>query len=782
MPSRRQFMAGSVASTGLFAAGCTVTNVAKSPSNAGTDYSNGSKTAGAVNAFIGTGGHGHTYPGATVPFGAVQLSPDTSNRGWDSCSGYHQQDGSIMGFSHTHLTGVGCADMLDVLVVPQTGKPHIKPGPLDNPDAGYRSRYNRETETASPGYYSVELTDSGVKAELSATKRAGIHRYHFPKSADGHILIDLVHGQQDWWTDQNETRVKNAHFRVIGNDTLVGGRQVFQWARGRWIFFAMKFSRPFADIAFFSNNEKQPGVKDRLDGEYLKALLSFDDAGDAPLLVKTGISAVDTDGALKNLEQEIRGFDFDWVRSEATAAWEKELSRVQFKAQSHTKQVIFSSAHYHALLAPTLFSDVDGRYRGMDNEIHELKRGEENYSTYSLWDTYRALHPFLTLTRSERVPGLMSCLVRMGQQSPAGAPIWPLQGRETDTMIGYHSASVLAEAIVKKVPGVDIQAAYEFIRQRAFVDDVHGFGLYREMHYIPADMHNEAVSRTLEFAYCDWAAAKIADAAGAHDDAEVLRKRSKYYRNVFDKSVGFVRGKKEDGSWVTPFTPDSLGHDQTKWRDFTETNSWQATFLNQHDIYNYMELFGGEAGFEAKLDALFTASSEMSDGELSDISGLIGQYAHGNEPSHHVAYLYAYCGAHYKTQLRVKQICDEMYLNAFDGLAGNEDCGQMSAWYLMSAMGLYPVDPTTGLYVFGTPMLSRVRLEVARNTWLTIEAEGVSDSAFYIQSATFNGQPYSKTYIDHSTVIKGGTLKFIMGDKPNKNYGSAADDRPPSFV
>lgn len=793
MISRRSFIKATLATSVVTAMGCTqragqslMSSVGALHKNTWTDTGEmrlnkaGSGIAQSVNCFIGTGGHGHTYPGATVPFGMVQLSPDTSNRGWDSCSGYHQQDGSIMGFSHTHLSGTGCADMLDVLVVPASGKVKLQPGSLDDPDEGYRSRYDRDSEFAYPGYYSVFLTDSKVRAELSATQRAGIHRYTFEEGQPAELLIDLLHGQQDWWTDQNVTRVKNAHVKRIGNDTIVGGRQVFQWAYGRWVYFAMKLSRPFSDVTLYSDDNAVSGTD--VKGTNLKCILHFDDGGSEPLLVKVGLSAVDTDGALANLDADIPDFDFDSVVAAAGNAWEQELSKVRVKTTNATHKIIFNTSHYHSLLAPTLFSDVDGRYRGMDNEIHQLKTGEENYSTYSLWDTYRTLHPFFTLTQSQRLPAMLQGLVRMGQQSPAGAPIWPLQGRETDTMIGYHSASVLAEAYIKKVPGVDYAGAYNtFIKKRAFVDDVHGFGLYREKHYIPADKVNEAVSRTLEFAYSDWAASKLALAAGVSDEAAQLKNRSQYYRNVFDKSVGFVRGKRDDGSWVTPFSPDSLGHDQSRWRDFTETNSWQATFLNQHDIYNYMTLFGGPQAFEDKLDALFSASSDMTDGHLSDISGLVGQYAHGNEPSHHVAYLYAYCGAHYKTQHRVHMLREAMYQNAFDGLSGNEDCGQMSAWLVMSAIGFYPVDPASGVYVLGTPMFEQLTMDVGNGNTLLVDTENFSYDKPYIKAVYWNDKPYSKTYLQHSDVVKGGVLKFVMSDKPNKTFGHEMEDRPPSF-
>lgn len=733
-----------------------------------------------VDPFIGTAGHGHTFPGATLPFGMVQLSPDTSNNGWDSCSGYHQTDGSILGFSHTHLSGTGCADMLDVLVVPRTGEVRLAPGSLADPDAGYRSRYDRTTETASPGYYSVALTDSRVAAELTATMRAGLHRYSFPAGEPGHLLIDWQHCNLNWWEHPTLPHVANATLSLVANDTLVGGRQVSQWAKGRWIYFALKVSRPFDEAILYRDDRPVAGLA--ASGDSLKCTLHFADAGVEPLLVKVGISSVDIAGALNNLEAEMPDFDFNRVHKAARAAWEHELASVQVEAIDATDKRIFHTAHYHSLLAPTVFSDVDRRYRGMDGAIHSLAPGEENYSTYSLWDTYRAVHPFFSLTQAARLPGMIGGLVRMGQQSPAGAPIWPLQGCETDTMIGYHCAAVLAEACIKGVPGVDYPAAYQVLRKRAFDDDVHGLGLYRSLGYIPADQVDEAVSRTLEFAYSDWCTSKLAAAVGEQADAVALQTRSQNYRNVFDAYTGFVRGKQSDGQWVTPYNPHSLGHDQSKWRDYTETNGWQATFLNQHDIYGYAELFGGLSAFEAKLDGLFGAQPDAHEASLDDISGLVGQYAHGNEPSHHVAYLYTYAGAPWKTQSRVRGLMRDMYRAEPDGLAGNEDCGQMSAWFVMSALGLYAVDPVSGVYVFGSPLVKRARVCVGDGKFLIIEAPANSADNIYVQAIQWNGRPYTRTWIRHADLRRGGTLRFAMGPKPQPRFGAKMADRPPSSI
>ena len=736
-----------------------------------------------VDPFIGTGGHGHTFPGATVPFGMVQLSPDTNVSGWDACSGYHHDDTSIMGFSHTHLSGTGVGDMLDVLVVPRTGELHLQPGSSRSPEKGYRSRFDRAEERASPGYYRVLLKDSGVEAELTATARAGLHRYRFPADRDNtHLLIDFGHGTQD--PPGIPTKISDSSLQVRGNDLLVGSRHVHCWADGRVIYFALKLSRPFTAADLYSNDELVAQGSGEVQGSLLKCVLHLADAHAEPLLVKVGISAVDVEGALRNLETELPGWDFDGTHAAARAAWERELSRVVIETSNETDRKIFYTAMYHAMVAPTLFSDVDGRYRGMDTVVRHLPAGASvnNYSTYSLWDTYRALHPLYTLIQPERVPDIVGGLVRMAHESPIGPPIWPLQGMETRCMIGWHSAVVLAEAYVKGFAGIDYKGVWPVFRKRAFENEADGVGQYRELGYVPSDTVEEAASKTLEYAYDDWAMAKLAEAAGAEDDARVLRERSRNYRNVFDQQMTFVRPRLTDGKWAEPFDPRGMGHTRA-YRDFTESNSWQATFLNQHDIYAYQKLFGGPEAFERKLDELFTTSSELPEDAPPDIAGLVGQYAHGNEPSHHVAYLYAYTGAHHKTQARVRMLLQTMHRAEPDGLAGNEDCGQMSAWYLMSALGLYAVDPVSGLYVFGSPLFNRAELQVSpTGPKLIIEAHKNAPDRPYIQSVRWNGKPYSKVWIRHADLVRGGHLLFEMGAKPNPSYGAAQDDRPPSFV
>ncbi|UGB37521.1 GH92 family glycosyl hydrolase [Frateuria soli] len=802
MVTRRRFLQGMGALTALGGAG-TLPGFAMSRPGAGRpSMGTGEGVSRFVDVFVGTGGHGHTFPGATLPYGMVQLSPDTNDAGWDACSGYHQRDGSIMGFSHTHLSGTGASDMLDLLVMPAQGPVLLQPGERGLPDKNYQSRYDEaafastrlppdavghpghgyrsryDGEQAQPGYYRVHLTDHDILAELTATLRAGLHRYTFHGPGDGHLLIDLAHGFHD--DPDVPAKVSDATLKLIGEDLLVGSRRVHQWANGRYIHFAMKLSRPLARATLYVEDAPLPTGSREAHGKHLKAALHFGDVAREPLLVKVGISAVDIDGARRNLESEVPGWDFEGTRQRAADAWERELSRIRIDSPSEPVKRTFYSALYHTMLAPTLFSDADGRYRGMDLKVHTLPEGQHNYSTYSLWDTYRALHPLLTLFQSERVPDLVNGLVRMTAESPDGPPVWPLQGVETGTMIGYHSIVVIAEAHAKGFTGIDYAGAWPLFRKRAMDDDYRGLTYYRKLGYIPADKDWESVSKTLEYCYDDWAMAHLADAVGAHEDAKHLRERSRNYRNVFDRKRTFVRPRGSDGEWLQPFDPRAMGHG-AKWRDFTESNAWEATFLNQHDLYAYMPLFGGEQAFERKLDELFETSSALPADAPPDIAGMVGQYAHGNEPSHHVAYLYAYTGAHHKTQARVRMLLEKMYRPEPDGLAGNEDCGQTSAWYVLGALGLYAVDPVSANYVFGSPMLDRAQLMLTGDKRLVVQARGNGPDKPYIQSVRWNGKPWTKSWISHAELAAGGTLEFEMGATPNLKFGAAPADRPPSF-
>jgi len=737
----------------------------------------------APNLFVGTGGTGHTYPGATLPWGMVQLSPDTGVERWETCSGYHQGDGSIMGFSHTHLSGTGIGDMLDVLVVPARGPVRLQPGPPEDPDAGYRQRFGGER--AEPGYYRVALAN-GVEAELTVTQRTGWHRYRFP-AGPGHLLIDLAHMKLD--TSDRRPLVDQASLEWHADGTLTGSRRVHRWAKGRRIHFAMQLSRAPSRVTFYGDGDaERPAGARAVAGNRLKAVLHYDDAGAAPLVVRCGISAVDVAGARANLAAEARGWNFDRVRRDARRRWAERLDGVRVSGGTDDQRVVMASSLYHALLAPTLFSDSDGRYVGLDRQVHRAGPGEAPaYSTYSLWDTYRAVHPLLTLVAPDQAQRLVADLIRQTGQSEYGPPVWPLQGHETGTMIGWHAVPVLAEAEAKGI-AADYAAAWPGIARRSFdfaapdKDNSRGRDLYDRLGYVPADKVFESISRTQEYAYDDWASARIARRAGAIAEADRLLGRSGNWRNTIDGGIGFARPRFADGRWWQPYDPVQLGHmPKPWWRDYTEANGWQATFLNQHDIYGLIAHMGGDRAFEAKLDGFFTAPSVLPANAPPDISGLVGQYAHGNEPDQHAAYLYAYVGAPWKTQAMVRRLLTEMYRNDPDGIIGNDDCGQMSAWFVFSALGFYPVDPVETAYVFGSPLFERAELRLGGGRRLVVEAPGNGPTTPYVRAVSWNGRPWSRSWIGHAELARGGTLRFTMSATPDPAFGRASADRPPSF-
>jgi predicted alpha-1,2-mannosidase len=769
MVSRRYFLGGvSAASMACFvkdALPATFHSLLSASSGNGIDADN----TKFVKIAIGTGGHGHTYPGATVPFGAVQLSPDTGIKDWDHCSGYHYADSSILGFSHTHLSGTGCIDMLDVLLMPATDDfkfdPHAKP---DSPTS-YRSRFSHSDEEAVPGYYRVYLQDSHVKAELTATERVGIHRYTFPQSDNARFLLDLAHAG-DAGTDPGVPPVPSVRWsiiKVMGNDTIVGGRCTDIWGKGRQIYFSMKFSKPFESAEIYSDGKLLDGAAREGKSTSLRCVLKFKTQANEVVHVKTGISGVSVEGAAANVAAEVPGWNFDAARTAAHEAWRRELGRIQVTSDDQKYLEIFYTGLYHMMVAPTLFDDTDGQYRGMDGKVHTLAKGAHNYSTFSLWDTYRALHPMYTLILGERVPDFVNCLIRMAEQSPQGVPVWPLQGSETGCMVGYHSAPVVAEALAKGFRGIDAKSAYAVFQKRAEVDDYRGLAAYRKLGYVPCDVQDESASKTLDYAYDDRAVAAIAKAAGQDADAAKLMKRSQSFVNLYDKESGFIRPKYTDGHWATPFNPKSIKI--TKWRDYTEANAWQTTFCVQHDPALLIETLGGNKPFVDKLDQLFNQSSEMPPDMPPDVTGMVGQYAHGNEPSHHIAYLYNYAGAPHKTQARIRSLLETMYDNKPDGMAGNEDCGQMSAWFVISSLGFYAVDPVSARYDFGTPLFDRVELKVAPGRKLTIEAKRQSPKSIYVQSVEWNGSPIKGLTVEHAQLASGGTLVFHLVDEPPVN-------------
>jgi putative alpha-1,2-mannosidase len=984
-----------------------------------------------VNPMIGTNGHGHTYPGASVPFGMVQLSPDAGIFDWDWCSGYHYSDSVLVGFSHTHLSGTGCADLADILLMPTIGITH--------PDSLTRSRYSHAQEHAEPGYYSVKLLTYGIGAELTATQRAGFHRYTFPQSDSACIVVDAGYGNDD-------TPLETA-LNIESQTELSGSRISAGWARRQCVYFVAQFSKPFIQSSLIKEGTLQTDAN-TVAGRTTKAILLFSTNPSEPLLVKVGISAVSIDGARRNLTTEIRDWNFNGIRQTAKTAWEKELSVFDVQSRNRADKETFYTALYHTMLAPTLFCDVDGQYRGGDGKVHQAQ-GFENYCTFSLWDTYRAAHPLYTIFQSARVPDMINSMLAYYRDSGL-LPVWPLAGNETWCMIGYHSVPVIVDAYLKGFKGFDAHEAFAamkksatqnkrgleyynlatpqtlekkltelyteqvntiFIADRVLPRDVpilkgwtktitgqqinyhssysyvtqaliarsttgnmavewqtepcpqtkdrrpftlmwaaglatgkggHRFDLYvngeqwlsfnaardtsqkqwtikamngaeltfvpqrrdryddlfgnmflkipadlqtpgqpltlrvvgeksgspdwymtfeheikedirvepeyaraqegdtsyqflkvivehpaspesavislngrivlqtkvitgintievpfeavqsaatikvtvnvgavsveneltvlpvEPYNYIPADKERESVSKTLEYAYDDWCVAQMAKALGEKADYDPFSQRAEFYRNVYDFKSGFMRGRNADGSWVTPFDPRFGTERQPQ---YTEGNAWQWSWYVPHNVPDLIELMGGKQSFVAKLDSLFTGNSDLGDaGAPPDVTGLVGQYAQGNEPSHHIAYLYNYAGQPWKTQEIVHRICREHYSNQTDGLCGNEDCGQMSAWYVFSAMGFYPVNPAAGTYQLGTPLLDKVSIRLENGKTFTIMAKDVSDQNVYVQSVALNGKPYHKTWITHTDLLKGGTLQFTMGSKPNQHW------------
>lgn len=727
-----------------------------------------------VDLKIGTGGHGHCFPGAAVPFGAVQLSPDTYDDDWDWCSGYHISNTSIMGFSHTHLSGTGCGDLLDFLVMPGTGPVKLLPGSVADPESGYRSRFSHDDEHMVPGYYSVVLKDHNIHAELTATERAGLHRYTFPAGGEAWIIVDLQHCYG------GTKNVLSAELASTAPDTLAGGHVTKAWGNGRHAYFTMQFSKMPTRIVFYQDDKELASSLTPAAGTNLKCVLHFVTTPGESVLLKTGISGVSAENAAANLKQEIPAWDFEGVRADALASWKKQLSKIKVTTANEKHKKIFYTGLYHMSLGPVLFDDVDGKYRGMDDKIHSLPAGHHQYTTFSCWDTYRAAHPAYTLFESARVPDFANSLIRMAHESPAGMPVWPLQGTETGTMTGYHSASIIAEAINKDFQGIDTELAYKCMMKRAMVDDYRGLGYYRKMNYIPADLEEESVSKTFEYCYNDWAISHVSRKLGRSSDAAMLVERSKNYRNYFDRSTSFMRPKLADGTFTSPFNPIDLGHSK-KWRDYTESNAWQTTFGVQHDAAGLIGLFGGTAPFTAKLDELFTTASTLPENAPPDIAGLVGQYAHGNEPSHHIAYLYVYAGQPWKTQARARSLMEAMYRALPDGIEGNEDVGQMSAWFILSALGFYSVDPVSGNYIVGSPLFEQASVDLGGGKLLEIDVRRSDPSDAYVQSFAINGKPQHRTWFNHADISQGGRLSFVMSPEPNRTLGTAPAALPPSL-
>ena len=753
-----------------------------------------------VDPFIGTGGDGHTFPGAVVPFGMVQLSPDTAavSRGVDPQSeiykhsaGYHYDDATITGFSHTHFSGTGHSDLGDLLIMPMTGKAHTEVGTKENPESGYRSRFKHSAETATPGYYAVELSDYNIKAELTTTTRTGMHRYTFKDDKKAHVMLDLTSSIYNF-----SNKVIWSDVRVIDNQTLLAYRSTNGWAKQREMYFAIKFSRPFDSIELINQDNSRYRCNGCLDkkggnkpstivnsaiqytaGKAVKVLTHFKDANKEPLLVKVGLSAVSRKNALENLVTENPDWDFDGVQQQAKQQWQKQLSVIDAKGEKSQKRQLYT-ALYHALQAPSIYQDVNGQYRGIDGEIHQAN-DVENYTLFSLWDTYRALHPLLTYVAPEKVPGMIQSMLRHYNESYDNMlPVWSFQAHETWTMIGYHAVSVISDAYLKGIRGFDAELALKAMVDTATNPKYDAIPDYIKYGFVPMDKLSESVSITLEYAYNDFAIARMAEAMGKKDIAKTFYQRALSYKNVFDASVKFMRGKNSKGAW----NPDFDAEEAKLMGPFTEGNSFQYTFYVPHDVSELIKLIGDDNAFEDRLDLLFEKElSHEKIKEHEDIAGLIGQYAHGNEPSHHIAYLYNYAGKPWRTQERIRQIMDTLSSDKPDGLAGNDDVGQMSAWYIFSAMGFYPVAPGDLSYAIGAPQLPEISLNLANGKKFTVKATHLSEQNKYIASAQLNGKPLNRSYITHDDINSGGVLKFTMSSQPNKKWANKQTERPPSM-
>lgn len=696
-----------------------------------------------VDTFIGTGGHGHTYPGATAPFGMVQLSPDTRMDDWDGCSGYHISDNHILGFSHTHLSGTGCNDYGDFRFMPITGVKHYK-------SDDYRSAFRHETEVAKPGYYSVVLDDYDTKVELAAGVRAAMHRYTFPQGVETAVILDLKE------STLSAEKIYEAWAKVENDNAISGFRRSGYWARDQYLYFYAEFSKPIK--AYAKNDE---GL-----------VYSFDFENDGtPLVMRIGISAVDVEGAKKNLESEIMDFDLDALAARTYDTWNKELSRIVVNSTNEKDKKIFYSALYHSFIVPNIYSDVDGRYRAHDLKIHQSDR--PRYTVFSQWDTFRTENPLLDMIQTERAVDIINTFLD-NYETGGLLPTWELAANETHCMIGYHSIPVIADAYINGIKGFDAEKALSAMVARAN-EDMWGLNYYRQYGYIPADMAGESVSTTLEYAYDDWCIARMAEKMGKKDIADEFYIRAQYYKNLYDPETKFFRGRK-NGCFVTPFDPKQVNF------MLTEANTWQYNFFVPQDVNGHIELMGGKDNYENMLSRLFNTSSGFTGRQQADITGMIGQYAHGNEPSHHMAYLFNFVGKPVKTQKMVRQIMDELYTDQPDGLCGNEDCGQMSAWYVMSAMGFYPVTPACGYFVIGVPHFEEMTLNFENGKSFMIIAKNLTRENRFIESVRLNGKPLSRSYLYYDEVINGGKLEFVMTSNRNTTWATSDDDCPKMYI
>ena len=739
-----------------------------------------------VDPMIGTGPEGHTFPGATAPFGMVQLSPDTQIRPFKQsykwAAGYRYEDTTILGFSHTHFSGAGHSDLGDVLLTPITGaNVPLEPGDPETPHSGYRSRFSHDNEHAEPGYYSVLLQDSQVRAELTASERVGVHRYIFPGNVERHILLDLRSSIYNY-----PGKVLWSRVRIRKDGTITGMRETRGWAPGRQLYFAIRFSAGMTNHALYNKEEdpppyhgfKTPGRSPQdtqsIEGRGLEAVFSFAPSSD-PLIVKVALSSVSEQNAIENMDAEVPGFDFDQVRARTQRMWREELARVEFEASPPMQKSLYT-ALYHALMAPSISMDVNGEYRGPDNQVHSAQ-GFHFVSTLSLWDIYRAEQPLMTIIEPEqRTNDLVRSLVASAEESPFGIlPVWQFQGQETWCMIGYHSVPIIADAYLKAIRGYDAKAALNAMVASASYGPYGNLDSYIKLGYVPVDHDDEAASKTVEYAFDDWTIARMAKEMGNAEVAASFAKRAASWRNNFNSADGFVEPRLENGEYRKPFDPAKAGAGS----GFTEGNAWQYSWYQPQDEQGLIDLLGGPERLTAKLDAMFDQKVDPAMyANVEDISGMIGQYIHGNEPSHHLAYLYMYAGTPLKTQARLKQIMDTQYKPTPDGLVGNDDLGQMSAWFLFTSLGFYPVAPGSNQYVLGRPFVDRARIHLPNGKMLTVQSTNMSDDKGYVKDVLLNGKSLNRSYVTHEELMQGGTLKFIFSSEKEADWSHRALQAP----
>ena len=703
-----------------------------------------------VDPRIGTGGHGHVFYGANVPYGFIQLGPTSIPQSWDWVSGYHVSDSTVIGFPHTHLSGTGIGDLHDINVMPVVGEVTYSRGDASSYKTGLWSYSNRSKEVVTPGYYRTHLSRYNVDVELTATKRVGFHKYTFLGNESPAIVFDMVNG--GCWDKTTE-----AVIRVVNDSTVSGYRYSKGWADDQRVFFRAEFSRKFDNVEFIVNDSVKEG--DMAKGAQLFARVNFAAGNQEPVYMKGALSPTSEEGAQLNMQTELSGWDFEKTIADAKAAWNKELNKVKVYTTDEASKKIFYTSLYHTLFAPSEFCDVNGDYYGADKQMHK-DEGFVNYTTFSLWDTYRAAQPLMTILHPEKMSDIINTMLHIHQQQ-GKLPVWHLMGCETNCMVGNPGVPVVADAILKDIKGFDTELAFKALKESSMLPE-RGMEHRIEYGFIPADKMTEAIAYDMEYAIADWAVAQAAQKLGKQEDYEYFLKRSKSYKNYFDASTGFMRGKMLDGSWRTPFSPYASSHRED---DYCEGNAWQYTWLVPHDVEGLVECFGSKEAFVNKLDSLFLANGDMGEASSPDISGLIGQYAHGNEPSHHTVYLYTLVGQPWKTADRIKEILHTMYTDQPDGLSGNEDVGQMSAWYILSSFGFYQVEPAGGKFVFGYPNFDKVEIAVPAGKFV-IERENKGQQNNYIQGIVFNGTEYKKPWIEYADIMKGGELKFLMGDEP----------------